>query len=91
VGAHGPEQDDAGHPEQEPAREKRGAQRAQACRVGIEVLRPLEDLQVTEQVRDDEQQQDHAGDGHDQLLADQRADEARGGRRMSGDEWSHER
>src|SRR5439155_5655481 len=49
---------------------------AQALCVRVEFLRPFEHFEIPEQVPHDEQEQDQAGHGHDDLFADQRARQA---------------
>jgi hypothetical protein len=39
--------------------------------VGVQPLGPGEDLEVSQEVSDDEEEEDHAGDGHDHLLPDE--------------------
>ena len=60
---YGCEKDDADQPEQWP-------EIAQMLRVGIDPFRPEKDLQVAEQMANDEQDQDHAGEGDDYFSAD---------------------
>src|SRR2546427_6842948 len=80
VGQHRDDQHDAGDPQQPAPAEERGAHGAQSLGIGVEGLGPLENLQVTEQVTDHEQKQDHARDGHDGLLTDERSDNTGAGR-----------
>src|ERR1043166_9537346 len=60
---HRDQQDDACEPQQD-------AKVAQMLRVTVDPIRPEKDLEVTEQVADHEQNENHAGNGDDHFPAD---------------------
>ena len=74
----GADKKDADKPEQ-------GAEIAQMLGVGIDPVGPEENLQVTQEVADDKQDQNNPGERHDHLLSDRRmtkgGDESATGRR----------
>jgi hypothetical protein len=63
------QQTEAGDPQQLAVTEHRVADLAQELRVGVELLRPLVDLEVADHVHEDEQEQDRARHRHEDLLA----------------------
>jgi hypothetical protein len=67
---HGDDQADLDDGQNRPRRKGRLTEGPQPVRVVVERLRTLEDVQVADHVRDQEQQQQDAADRHDDLLED---------------------